>query len=221
MGEPEMASVLRKGSQVEVLDIEDKPASSLNRVWFWQNTPESPSSKRNYYWLYHQLKWETNARDKGRLMTLQKPLRRIFAKIRVVTPAPVQEDLILHDPCGIPIPCGDRAYEVADPVDLTGGYLETPGAVRYIFLHMAIESLEWTLADDPEPAHPDHDGCRRHEESWENMERIRRRHKRLKARAARGEYAQSDDDEDEDEDYDIGNSFSDHDEEAFDDRCEP
>ncbi len=56
-------------------------------------------------------------------------------------------------------------YGVASSETLTDGFLETAGAVGYIYLQRVCECLEWTLAPAPQPEHTDHNASREHEKS--------------------------------------------------------
>ena len=174
-GEPEMASVLRPGSVVDVLELVQVEFQNGGR-WFWQvdaaDEATDPEATDDY--LLHNLRMETNARDRGRQLTLTNPVRMVFAKVRVVAPGMHSADLVLTDPCGFAVDCGDRGYAVADPEDLTGGYLETPGAVGYVFLQNVCEGMEWTLADAPEPTHPDHAKSHEHQGIWDRMQDLKR-----------------------------------------------
>lgn len=156
-GEPESTSVLRPGSVVLVLDTFEE--QETHRAWVAQSPPRT----HGHQTLCDDVKMEVLARDHGRLLELQEPVRYVFGRVQVTRPAPHSATLLLTDPCGFVVECGDRDNEVAGAPDFTEGYLETPGVTGVIFLQAVCETMTWSLSPTPFPAHKDHDPSRNHE----------------------------------------------------------
>ena len=171
-GEPEMTSVLRPGSKVLVLETFEE--LQFHRAWVAQSPPNGSSRK---YTLDSEVEEEVLARNHGRLLTLHEPLRYVFGRVQVTQPALHSSSLVVADPCGFAIHCGDRSYEVAAAPDYTGGYLETPGVTGVIFLQALCETMTWTLSRSPCPAHKDHDPSRRHEDILRTLRSVFGTHK--------------------------------------------